>query len=101
MQCWSYWEKAWQITLGNQNKTWRITSVDSYSFVEFRQRKLEFVSKFNVVDSPYTSCFPLIRHEKDTFSKHAQNRYGEIHNNFSALLPKNDGNTYDESRAKQ
>ncbi|KAI5387722.1 hypothetical protein KIW84_073713 [Lathyrus oleraceus] len=91
-------KRDWKITLGTRKN---LTPVDGYSFAEFRQRKLELVRKFNEMDTPYTSCFSLIRHERDTVSKHAQNQYDEIHNNSLALSSENDGNLYDESRTKQ
>ncbi|XP_050904993.1 synaptonemal complex protein 1 [Lathyrus oleraceus] len=55
------------------------------------KESLNLVSKFNEMDSLYTSCFTLVQHERDTFSKHAQNQYDELHNKFSVLSSENDG----------
>ncbi|CAJ2663384.1 unnamed protein product [Trifolium pratense] len=55
------------------------------------KESLNLVSKFDEMNSLYTSCFKLVQHERDTFSKHAQNQYDELHNKFLVLSSEKDG----------
>lgn len=55
------------------------------------KESLNLESKFNEMNSLYTSCFTLVQHERDTFAKHARNQYDELHNKFSILSSEKDG----------
>jgi synaptonemal complex protein 1 len=55
------------------------------------KESLNLMSKFDEMNSLYSSCFKLVQHERDTFSKHAQNQYDELHNKFLILSSEKDG----------
>ena len=51
---------------------------------------LNLLSKFDEMNSLYASCFKLVQQERDIFSKHAQNQYGELNNKFVILASEKD-----------
>ncbi|GAU38831.1 hypothetical protein TSUD_356820 [Trifolium subterraneum] len=59
--------------------------------VNLDKESLNLMSKFDEMNSVYTSCFKLVQHERDTFSKHCQNQYDELHNKFLILSSEKDG----------
>jgi len=54
------------------------------------KESLNLVNKFDEMNSLYTSCFNLVQHERDTFSKHAQNQYDVLHTKFLVLSSEKD-----------
>ncbi|XP_027187484.1 synaptonemal complex protein 1-like isoform X2 [Cicer arietinum] len=55
------------------------------------KESLNLVSRFDKMNSLYTSCFTLVQQERDIFAKHAQNQYNELHKRFLTLSSEKDG----------
>ncbi|XP_061338516.1 synaptonemal complex protein 1-like [Gastrolobium bilobum] len=54
------------------------------------KESLNLLSKFDEMKSLYDSCFKLVQQEREAFSKHAQNQYGELNNKFLILASEKD-----------
>lgn len=54
------------------------------------KESLNLWSKFDEMNSLYASCFELVQRERETFSKHAQNQYGELNHRFLSLSSEKD-----------
>lgn len=54
------------------------------------KESMNLLRKFDEMSSLYASCFILVQQERDAFSKHAQNQYGELNNKFLTLASEKD-----------
>ncbi|KAI4337699.1 hypothetical protein L6164_016083 [Bauhinia variegata] len=58
--------------------------------VELDRENLKFLSKFDKLNSLYTSYFRLVQVEKDAISSCAQNQYDKLNNRFLSLMSEKD-----------
>ncbi|KAJ1411355.1 Synaptonemal complex protein 2 [Sesbania bispinosa] len=54
------------------------------------KESLNLLSKFDEMNSLYASCFKLVQQEREIFSKHAHNQYGELNKKFLILASEKD-----------